>query len=197
MQHETVLIKFIELFNESTTEQRHLGLNWYLRANGAAKRISKLTGVSIPKVCGVISALSPNNKWERNLFDAELFINNPSLETKVCTYTANRVKALKILGTPNDSDIINILGGTKTKSFYSNILNKNSETVTVDLWMYRAAELSMSDKNYKLISGVITELAAMVNLKPYQVQAVLWGVIRDRQTKAASNDDKIAHSIAS
>ena len=187
------------LYHSTTLEQKYLGLSWYSTARSHAQYLANKHGISLAKAAGVISALSPNNKWERNLLDADLFIQFPSLATKVCTYTANRIKALKILAVDNDSLIIEILGGTKTKSFYHNILNEESDMVTVDLWMYRAAELSMSNKNYKIISNAIIELAMYQGLKPYQVQAILWGGIRDQSINKVSVavTNNITASIAS
>lgn len=194
MLENTITLRLLNIFSNASASQRSIGLNWYLDAH----KIAKKHGISHNKACGVISALSPNNKWNRNILDADKFIKEPSLETKACTYTVNRVKALKILSIENDSDISSILGGTKTKSFYDNILNKNSEMVTVDLWMYRAAELPMSNKNYKLISDSIRSISSVVKLKPYQVQAILWVVIRDSTSnKVVTNAEKITVSIAS
>ena len=182
---QEIFNKLFGLYNKATFKQRHLGNLWYNQANLDAQNIQcKLSNdgilVELPKVIGVISALSPNNKWERNLLDAELLIRKPLLMTKVCTYTANRVKALQILGSDNDK-ILSILGGRKTKSFYNNILNPFSDdSVTVDLWMYRGAELKQSPKNYELISDITKGIASLQsNVLPHQVQATIWSVLRN------------------
>ena len=55
-------------------------------------------------VVGVLSALSPNNKWERNVIDdtenmcVAYKSDIPLDDVKVCTYNANKQKAIKILG---------------------------------------------------------------------------------------------------
>lgn len=50
------------------------GLDWYQNAHNQAVAIAARHNANIDTVCGVISALSPRNNWERNLIDAELCI---------------------------------------------------------------------------------------------------------------------------
>lgn len=183
-------IKLNDLYSKATIEQRHHGNNWYYKAYLYAKKLANKYELPIYKVVGIISALSPNNKWERNLLDAELFLENPLLETKVCTYTDNRIKAQKIYGSNSAREVYNILGGRKTKSFYENILrHDNSKKVTVDLWIFRAGELPNTAKNYQLLEEVIQDLAKIYSKKPHQVQAVIWGVIRDMQNETKSKNE--------
>ena len=47
------------------------GAQWYFNAQSAALIMSERYRVSLEICAGVISALSPNNKWERNLIDPE------------------------------------------------------------------------------------------------------------------------------
>lgn len=187
------LIRLLDLYKEATPENHREGMIWYHQARSHAKRLSLKHNVPLRKVVGIISALSPNNKWHRNLLDADLFLDKPLLETKVCTYTDNRIKAIKILSLRPDQDIQDILGGTKTKSFYDNILNENSQMITVDLWMYRAVGLEMSVKNYQIISDAIKLIADNTfHKKGYIVQATLWTVIRNKSLSEIKKQSEIA-----
>ena len=49
---------------------------WYESAHNLTKKISDETGVSHPKVAGVVSVLSPNNNWDNNLGNATRLINH-------------------------------------------------------------------------------------------------------------------------
>jgi hypothetical protein len=75
------------------------GLHWYQRAHDlAVKFIHEYDGLTMGQAVGVIAALSPNNKWERNCIDAEAMIKTWSIGgdynmIKVCTFNPNKRKA--------------------------------------------------------------------------------------------------------
>jgi hypothetical protein len=171
--------KLKRLFNKALPEHKERGLEWYLMANIAARDLAHKFDRPLQQVVGVIAALSPNNAWERNLVDAELFLANPSLETKVCTFKQNRRKALYILMLDDVHLISDILNGRKTQSFYHNILYPyTSQAVTVDLWMYRIAGLKSGIKSYRLIEQAVLDASAELKVLPHQLQAVAWTVVR-------------------
>ena len=93
------------------------GKNWYERANQAAYRlIDQYEKINFSQAAGVIAALSPRNKWERNLIDAENLIAafvaagaEAAAKVKVCTFNSNKKKALKILELSFDSNIDEVL----------------------------------------------------------------------------------------
>ena len=58
-------------FNIASDKQILAGQNWYKNANLKANKIAKKYDLDIYKVAQVISALSPRNKWEQNLKDAD------------------------------------------------------------------------------------------------------------------------------
>lgn len=171
--------KLKRLFNKASDEHRTKGLEWYLQANISARDLAHKHGICLHKVAGVIAALSPNNAWERNLIDADLFLSAPSLETKVCTFKANRVKALKILELDCPLEIAKLLNGRKTQSFFSNIMYPyTSQAVTVDLWMYRIAGMKQGIKSYRIIEQAILVASAELKVLPHQLQAVAWTAVR-------------------
>ena len=173
-------MQIIQHFNNSDEHNLNVGLSWYERAHNECLLLSQVFELPLSKVVGVVSALSPNNKWKRNLFDTWNFLDKPSLETKVCTFLTQRKKALAILNSDgSDNSILAILKGNKTCNFYNNILHyKDSDVVTVDTWAYRSVNLKQSAKNFRLTELAYKEVAQDLNLRPHQLQAVVWGVVR-------------------
>jgi len=172
--------KIIKHFKSSSELNKNEGLTWYQRAHNECLLLSQVFEIPLGKVVGVLAALSPNNKWQRNIHDTWNFLEKPSIKTKVCTFKKQRLKALAILkcdGT--DLSIQGILNGDKTKNFYENILYYDtSEVVTIDMWAYRSLNLKPSKKHFTLAANAYTEAAIELNLRPHQVQAVVWGVVR-------------------
>jgi hypothetical protein len=85
----------------ATPDDIEAGLSWYRDAMEYAKYLSVEFNVSRKVAAGVISALSPNNKWERNKIDAFTVLQavrdgqDPG-SVSVCTYGANKRKAFAI-----------------------------------------------------------------------------------------------------
>lgn len=171
--------KLDTIYQRATSEQVKQGKAWYVIAFKECQKLSQEFSIPVFKVAGIIAALSPNNKWERNLKDARLFLTNPSLETKVCTFMGQRRKALMILNATSSSQVRTILSGRKTVSFFDNITKYNlPHKVTVDLWMYRMSELKQTHKNYEIISQAVINLASKHGILPHEFQAIVWSVVR-------------------
>ena len=91
------------VFTLATASERIIHATWYDDARVAAIAIADATGLGLDTVVGVIAALSPNNRWERNLVDAEnvcrTFVADPesAASVKVCTYGKMLEKAIKVL----------------------------------------------------------------------------------------------------
>ena len=172
--------KIAKLYNTTTQENYDSGMTWYKDAFKVAVFLAAEHRICLTKVVGILAALSPNNKWERNKVDAGLFLATPSLDTKVCTFKVQRKKALEIYhGEGTIEAIEKTLNGIKTKNFFNNILFYDTSTnVTVDIWAFRSVEMEHKLKNVPLITQAYTEVAQELNIQPHQLQAVVWGVIR-------------------
>lgn len=115
-------------FELATSQEVQLGIDWYKSAWSISHRIANQYDMMTTTVAAVIASLSPNNKWERNVKDAENIIkafkygdDDDVMAVKCCTYTMNKIKALNILKT-NDYDYPSILKGAKTIEFYHCIM---------------------------------------------------------------------------
>ena len=172
--------KIFKLFNQTSRDNLDNGLNWYKDAHKYALMLSKKHNVTLTKVIGIMAALSPNNKWDRNKIDTDLFLSVPSLETKVCTFMNQRKKAMSIyFGSGSVEDIEKVLNGIKTKNFFNNIMfHDTCDNVTVDMWAFRSVGVEPKTKNIKAVTLAYKQVAGYLDLQPHQVQAVVWGVVR-------------------
>ena len=133
--------------------------DWYQDANDFCRYLSDKYKIPLDKAIGVVSALSPQRRWDINKRDAEYFIAESEKipyvgddgENKILLWgKGKRVnaqgvevnihmpvfvnKARKVLTSENDESIIrSILNGQKIKSFYMNIKYPNGgDNVTID-----------------------------------------------------------------
>ena len=170
------------LFNMANNEQITQGKDWYKLANYECTIIAIKYNIDLYKVIQVVSALSPRNKWERNLIDAnnliDAFTSNKDINSfKVCTFNTNKFKAWNIL--KDNLDITN--NSLKTFNFVNSMLLMNN-ALTIDVWHLRACFLndikinnaSIGKIAYKQIKELTIKKAANVGLKSYEYQAILW-----------------------
>ena len=130
--------EIVAKFTLATSQEVQLGVDWYASALNIAGRIASKYHIRVEVAAGVIAALSPNNRWERNIIDAEAIIkcwaaggtDEDILAVKCCTYTAMRQKALDIL--TRDIPIVEILNGAKIVEFFNCITNSALNDVCID-----------------------------------------------------------------
>jgi hypothetical protein len=132
MTHQNILA----VYQLANTADRLNGMAWYARANELAIELCRQYPVSLYQAAGVIAALSPRNKWERNVADAENLIRVWSIDpesvdtVKVCTFGSNKAKAIAILNLPEDFDgdaVRSILSGPKLIEFFSCIMAEGDD----------------------------------------------------------------------
>jgi len=109
------------------TEQQD-GISWYPAAKAIAVKLAERYSIPAAQAVGVIAALSPRNRWERNIQDADALIAayvaggaEQAQLTKVCTFGANKAKAIKILesGLETLPTALDVLSGPKLREFAS------------------------------------------------------------------------------
>lgn len=178
------------VYNLANTADRANGARWYPEASNIAYALVNRYGVSYFQAVGVIAALSPRNKWERNLADAENLIKVFSIDpesvdsVKVCTFGPNKAKAIRILNEkPASHDaVLAILSGPKLQEFYSCIAGINDE-VCIDghaysIWAGDRITLadipSIGKKLRKEIKADYREAALQAGISAAEMQAVTW-----------------------
>ena len=177
-------------FAESTAQEREDGKLWYKEAQMFTKYVAEEYGIDSYRVAGVVSALSPNNKWERNKYDAITVIKahlarlSPK-DIKVCTYNANKIKAFEILR--GDTEIT--AKSPKTHSFAMNVGLNSPEHITIDKWHLRACVTTPKDGivdcmesctsvQYRRIEALTANVAKSLGYKGYELQAIVWVTIK-------------------
>ena len=186
-------------FMAVTNKEAEQGLAWYGEAQDFVKQTADLFGHSTYLVACVLSMLSPNNKWERNKFDCLQVLTAfrdgvPPKDVKVCTYSANKLKAFKALAT-GETDFT--ASSPKTHSFAMNCGLLSSDHITIDKWHIRACLTkptegvvdcveSITPKQYRRVEALTATLCKEINddlrftkLHGFQFQAMLWICIKN------------------
>ena len=179
----------LKLYRQATQEDTVNGVEWYARAERMAKAIAVDSDLPLPTVIGVMAALSPNNRWERNCRDAatmcQAWQNGEGMDSfKVSCYNTMKAKAWVILdlGLTDDEDILSHLNGQKIRSFYSNI--RGLEEVTIDGHALNIArgkregltsdKTNMGKREYRELQNAYVRAAKRVRVKPHVLQAITW-----------------------
>lgn len=177
--------------------QEHLsqGLLWYIKANTICVNLLS-TGVHIytlSQVVGAMATLSPQCSWPVNIKATKDLV----LTGECPGYTGYKVNVDKARAILDGSKTVDqALGkgtryGAKVRAFYDNILNPStSELVTVDTHAIRAA-YNIADVPRDLIRSVFESklnievqdayrtVAKENDLRPCQLQAIIWLVVKD------------------
>ena len=183
----------LAVFFAATTAERLKGARWYADALAFCSDVAQSAGLSVSTVAGVTAALSPNNRWPRNMADAERLCRAFSAGTltdarqvKVSTFHGNKNKALAILGGLHP---LEALGGLKVRAFYNCILGDAG--VCVDghayaIWLGSYVPTTktpkISPKLYETIAAAYGQAAQTINgvmgtsYSPAQIQAITWSV---------------------
>lgn len=167
------------------------GTAWYRDANIIASRLARKYEISERQAVGVIAALSPRNKWERNVADAEnlirVFTADPESvdSVKVCTFGRNKAKAIEILQLSEpvrEEQVLGILSGPKLQEFYGCIIGVHDE-VCIDghaysIWAGDRITLAnvpnIGKKLREKIKVAYCRAAQEVDVTPAQMQAITW-----------------------
>ena len=179
---------------DATPEQIAGGMAWYSNAYDSAYDIAMRYNVPVYIVVAVVSALSPNNKWIRNVKNADAlvgaFIRGDGIDSvKVSTYHKMKQKAWDILATkPNYDGAKTMLKGQKITSFFCDIMGEFN--VTIDGHARNIAyneRIGLTDdrtnigvREYRGLQDAYKDAAQQIDIMPYQLQAITWRVWRDR-----------------
>ena len=186
IDHEKMIYNIVSVYRDADETQHAEGLLWYPNAQKAAHDIALKHDVPVYLVVAVIAALSPNNKWTRNLVNADAligaFVNGDSIDSvKVSTYHKMKAKAWDILWTLPDYDgAKRMLKGQKITSFFCDIMGEFN--VTIDGHARNIAygeRVGLTDdrsnigvREYRALQAAYEEAARRVGLMPYQLQAI-------------------------
>ena len=182
----------IAVYNLATVADTEAGQTWYARALSFAAQLSEVYNIETTTIVGVIAALSPRNRWERNMQDAESMVKvyasggtyKDLMNLKVCTFKTGKDKAARIL-TDKISDraeLLATLKGPKLQEFFNCILGDSGD-VCIDghaysIWVGDRITLanvpSIGKKLRQTIKADYQQAAQFLGVKPHVVQAITW-----------------------
>lgn len=194
IDHEKMIYNITSVYRDADKLQHAEGLLWYSDALKSANLMAIKHGVPVYIAVAVIAALSPNNKWSRNIINADAligaFIRGDGIDSvKVSTYHKMKAKAWGILAARPDYDTAKaMLKGQKITSFFCDIMGEFN--VTIDGHARNIAygeRVGLTDdrtnigvREYRALQAAYEEAAQRLGLMPYQLQAITWRVWRDR-----------------
>lgn len=177
----------LSVYNQATDDEVEDGLNWYLFAKYECQKMADKYELPLHIGVGVVAALSPTNKWERNLADAHAmcrtFVEGGYVEDcNPCTYKAMRDKAWSILVDIKDRENTALtLNGPKITDFYHCILGEDTCVIDGHAWCIAhkdrrtMQEVPFIGKAKRLeLQQAYLEAAQNHNLKAYEMQAITW-----------------------
>lgn len=188
----------VAVFNMATPQEKKDGIVWYAEAQKCARLVSEEYQVPLHIVVGVIAALSPNNKWDRNVTNAEelivAFLNGDDMDSvRVSTYHTMKRKAWSILeAMPSRDEVESILNGQKIVAFFRCIMGDRA-ACCVDGHarnIYYAERVGLTEnatnigkREYVTIADAYFEAAVAVSegdrtYHAYEIQAITWVVWR-------------------
>ena len=178
------------IYQLATLTEQQDGITWYPAAKAIARNLANRHGIHPAEAAGVIAALSPRNRWERNIQDADALIAafqaggaEQAQLTKVCTFGANKAKAIRILtaGVLTDADVLAILSGPKLQEFYSCIQGLNDVCIDGHAFcIWAANRTGLADvpaigvKLRREIKADYQAAADELGITPSACQAITW-----------------------
>ena len=180
------------IYQLATTTERIDGEAWYPIAGAIAAELADNYGLTQAQAIGVIAALSPRNRWKRNVQDAESLIQafisggpEQARLTKVCTFGANKAKAIRILemdcSVTGMTEVLDMLSGPKLREFARCIAGLDD--VCIDghafcIWAANRTGLkdvpAIGVKLRREIKADYAAAAKVIGQSPATVQAVTW-----------------------
>mgnify|MGYP003630218260 CR=1 FL=1 len=177
------------VFNQATQEEVGHGLTWYKEAHAACQAMADAYELPIVIVIGVVAALSPTNRWERNLIDADnmlaTFTGGGYCEACApCTYKAMRDKAWKILSdgvAQGADDVAKTLNGPKITDFFWCIMGEDVCVIDGHAWCIANADRrtmqevpSIGKKLRKELQAAYSKAGKQDDMTAFEMQAATW-----------------------
>lgn len=166
------------------------GMAWYGVAKSIAMVLADQYDITTAQAVGVLTALSPRNRWSRNVVDAEALIAayvaggaEQAMLTKCCTFGKNKAKAIAILesGAETIPTILEILSGPKMREFASCIAGLPDCCIDGHAWcIWQGSKVGLADvpsigvRLRREIKNDYALAAAKLGIKASELQAITW-----------------------
>lgn len=177
LAEKTIRANLRSVYRRGTDSQIHAGLNWYREEQTDVATLAEQYGHTPEQVAAAMAHMSPKTPWARNKVMCRELLETGS--TRGMSGNIARAKSALESDTPIDD-----MRGPKTTSFAKNLVGRY-ETVTVDVWAYRAACPSgdvekMGIREYRLIESAYVATAKHFGISPAQFQAIIWVIVRGK-----------------
>ncbi len=169
---QDILSSYLNLAMKASMQDVADAAVWYNDAQAVALDVARNLGTHLEIGASIVAAFSPRQTWGRNVINAIEFSHGnfvPGLAN-------NRAMAetAKHIG-------FDALNGQKTNAFARNIAG-DTNAVTIDVWMIRAAGLDASKgvnkTEYNMLADCVRTVAKEFGLAPSVMQALIWIVAR-------------------
>lgn len=190
VSYETIIRRILRTYDRATKSDVEAGARWYDEAGELADMLAGpdlLTGDGLftrEEVAAVISHLSPQTSWMRNVAGAVAMLREGSDAARALGCLSENVsRAADVLsdGWVNPIDSFSARAN-KTRSFYHNILG-DREAVTVDVWACRVADLDETllrrKGAYDMVADAYRAAARRRGVDPATMQATTWIIARN------------------
>ena len=188
MKQMSYYSNIIKVYKQANASELDHGSVWYADAQDAAQVIADKYQLPLHIVIGVIAALSPTNKWELNLRNADdmcrIFTQGGYVEdTKPSTYKTMRDKAWHILQSmPHDlAGVVFILNGPKISDFAQCIAGEDVCVIDGHAWCIAnddrrtMQEVPNIGKKLRLeLQQAYSKAGKKYNMTAFQMQAATW-----------------------
>lgn len=178
---ETVVQRALRTFDKATPADLEYGASWYPEAGQQAADLAIASHRSKECCAAVISHLSPQLKWVRNVLAAHALLVDKEVIPGVLSRSVEKAQAAILrdeAGDPVDESTF----GVKTLRFYRNIMGSHDD-VTIDVWALRTVGLD-DDKDlsaagrYGALEHAYRLAARRRSVEPDTFQATAWVVTR-------------------
>lgn len=169
--YDSIQTRYLDAILEATPKHYMQAATWYHDAQSLAIQFASRYEITLDAAACVIASFSPRTRWSQNILNAEMFLNNESVPA-----LGNNIRMAR----NSLFETFDALKGRKTNAFARNIAG-DLNVVTIDVWMIRAAGYNRADANksmYELMSSVIVDMAAELEIAPAQLQALIWIMVR-------------------
>lgn len=173
-----------KVMSQATADDIAEGMEWYREAYALA---CELTPANPAMGAGILAALSPNTSWPQNKVRAATLVSTGT----VGAFGDAVRKAQRILA---GEDPMDVLGGPKVRSFYTDIMGLPTETVTIDRHAIDIAvgrplknaerALMLKGNGYATLARFYTTVAREFDVTPSQLQAITWVWWRKNRAQA-------------
>lgn len=163
-------------FRRATPDQLAAGRAWYSEANDIARDQANEFGVTVETASGILAALSPRLGWGPNVMLAERVLSHRgTLQRGGLGRSLAQANAIYAGAAP-----LTVLGGPKTRAFYTSILTAGTEGGAVidrhawDMLTGIRGAKAPTAKQYHAAAKVMHRAAEILDETVHAVQATTW-----------------------